>query len=62
MRGCLDDLEVDPERMAANMSGSLYAERDAFVERGLIDRDDEYLGSAEAFVDRALERYREEAG
>ncbi len=59
-RGCLDGLVVDADRMAANMTGALYAERDSFVERGLIEHDGAYLGSADAFVDRALALYREE--
>jgi 3-carboxy-cis,cis-muconate cycloisomerase len=59
IRDCLDGLEVHPERMRANMTSDLFAERDAFLERGLLTRaDDDYLGSAGAFVDRALERYR----
>jgi 3-carboxy-cis,cis-muconate cycloisomerase len=58
-RECLDGLEVRPERMRANMTPALYSERDAFVGRGLVERDEEYLGSAEAFVDRALALYRE---
>jgi 3-carboxy-cis,cis-muconate cycloisomerase len=61
-RECLEGLEVRPERMRANMTEAVYAERDAFVERGLMEAgDDAYLGSAEAFVDRALARYREVA-
>jgi 3-carboxy-cis,cis-muconate cycloisomerase len=60
-RECLEGLEVRPERMGANMTGSLFSERDAFVEQGLIERDEDYLGSAAAFVDRALELWRAEA-
>jgi 3-carboxy-cis,cis-muconate cycloisomerase len=45
-RECLDALEVDTGRMRANMSGDL-------------DAGD--VGSAEAFVDRALARHRETA-
>ena len=41
---CLDGLQVDVERMRANMTGDLVAERAA-----------PDLGSAEAFVDRVLE-------
>ena len=48
--------------MRSNATASLMSERDAFVERGLIAAgDDAYLGSAGAFVDRALARYRESA-
>lgn len=61
IRDCLDGLEVDVGRMRANMSDGLLAERDAFVERGVIQEgaDASYLGSAKVFVDRALARYRE---
>ena len=59
VRECLEGLEVYPERMLANMTPDLLAERYAFLERGVIARaDDDYLGSASAFVDRALARYR----
>lgn len=61
-RACLDHLEVRPERMAANMDPSLFSERDALVERGQIEPDAAYLGSADAFVGRALARYRTELG
>jgi len=54
-RDCLDGLQVDPARMRANMTGDLYAERDALG----LDADETYLGSADAFVERALTRYRE---
>ncbi len=60
IRRCLAALEVDAGRMRANMSPELLAERDAFVERGLLHAgDDAYLGSASVFVERALARYRE---
>ena len=59
IRECLDELEVDPARMRANMSEGLLAERDALVERGVLAAADApYLGSAAVFVDRALERWR----
>jgi 3-carboxy-cis,cis-muconate cycloisomerase len=90
----LDGLEVDVERMAANLDGAVMAERAAFVLAEQVGRrearervteaarraretgrpfEDElelgekldpsaYLGSAEAFVDRALEAYRSGAG
>jgi hypothetical protein len=46
--------------MRANMTDGLLAERDALVERGVLaGTDGPYLGSAGAFVDRALARYRE---
>jgi 3-carboxy-cis,cis-muconate cycloisomerase len=51
VRECLDGLEVFPERMRANMRPELYGERDR-----LALEDEEYLGSARAFVDAALAR------
>jgi 3-carboxy-cis,cis-muconate cycloisomerase len=60
-RECLEGLEIRPERMRANMTEALYSERDAYAERGLLERDREYLGSAEAIVDRALAAYRDRA-
>jgi 3-carboxy-cis,cis-muconate cycloisomerase len=50
IRGVLEGLHVDEERLRANMGDELLAEQRAF---GL---DGSYLGSAETFVDRALER------
>jgi 3-carboxy-cis,cis-muconate cycloisomerase len=49
IRACLVTLEVDTQRMRANMREELYAERDAL---GL---DGDYLGAAETFVDRVLD-------
>jgi 3-carboxy-cis,cis-muconate cycloisomerase len=59
-RGCLDGLVVHADRMRANMHDGLFAERDAFVERGVLEAgaDADYLGSAGVFVDRALARCR----
>jgi len=54
IRECLEGLEVFPERMHENMRPELYAERDRLG----VD-DAEYLGSAGAFVDAALERWRD---
>ena len=58
---CLDGLVVHADRMRANMTEGLFAERDAFVERGVLEAgaDADYLGSASVFVDRALARYLE---
>jgi 3-carboxy-cis,cis-muconate cycloisomerase len=53
-RTALTGLEVHPDRMRANMTADVYSERDRL---GL--DDPEYLGSAAAFVDRALEHWRE---
>ena len=55
IRECLDGLEVFPERMRENMRPELYFERERL---GIEDPD--YLGSAGAFVDAALERWRED--
>jgi 3-carboxy-cis,cis-muconate cycloisomerase len=49
LRECLDGLEVDVERMRANMRDELYAERDAFGGEGA------YLGVSERLVDVVLE-------
>lgn len=54
IRECLEGLAVFPERMLANMSPSLYSERDRL---GLGD-DSEYLGATGVFVDRALAHWR----
>jgi len=48
IRECLESLEVDAERMAANRRDDLYSERDALGLEG------DYLGAAEAFVDAVL--------
>jgi 3-carboxy-cis,cis-muconate cycloisomerase len=53
-RAALTGLEVHTDRMRANMTADVYSERDRL---GL--QDDDYLGSAEAFVDRALAHWRE---
>jgi 3-carboxy-cis,cis-muconate cycloisomerase len=53
-RAALTGLEVHPERMRANMTTDVYSERDRL---GLQDAD--YLGSAERFVDRALDHWRQ---
>jgi 3-carboxy-cis,cis-muconate cycloisomerase len=54
IRECLEGLVVHPEQMRANMRPELYAERDRFG----ID-DDDYLGSANELVDRALARWQD---
>ena len=61
IRDCLDGLDVHVDRMRANMTGELFAERDALVERGVLEAgvDTAYLGSVDVFIDRALTRYRE---
>jgi 3-carboxy-cis,cis-muconate cycloisomerase len=56
VRQALDGLEVDAERMRANIREDVLAE----AERLGIDatRPEDYLGSTGAFVDRALDFYR----
>jgi 3-carboxy-cis,cis-muconate cycloisomerase len=78
-RRALDGLEVDAERMHANLGRAVMAEQATFALAEQIGRreaheriaregvpDDldpaSYLGSAEAFVDRALAAYRSELG
>src|SRR5581483_21038 len=51
-RASLAGLEVDAERMRANMTDDVYAEARAF---GI---DGDYLGVADTLVDRVLERWR----
>ncbi len=56
---CLASLQVDAERMRANMRDELLSERKA---RGDDDPDPlSYLGSVEALVDMALDRYEASA-
>src|SRR5439155_15995345 len=70
IRGVLEGLEVDEKRLRENLRGELTSERVAYEEGR--ERADEllasggpfpdpagYLGSAEAFVDRALAHYEE---
>lgn len=51
-RECVDALDVHPDRMRANMSDDLHSEQQALGVEG------DYLGAADVFVERALERYR----
>jgi 3-carboxy-cis,cis-muconate cycloisomerase len=55
----LAGLRVDPERMRANVDPAVLAEKAALAGRDLTDAERDpagYLGSADAFVDRALAR------
>jgi 3-carboxy-cis,cis-muconate cycloisomerase len=52
-RAALTGLEVHADRMGANMTADVYSERERL---GIDDAD--YLGSAGAFVDRALDHWR----
>ena len=56
VRRTLEGIEVDAERMRANLR------RETVSEAGRDVEPEEYLGSAGAFVDRALARFREELG
>ncbi|HEU5213620.1 MAG TPA: hypothetical protein VFU10_12680, partial [Gaiellaceae bacterium] len=53
----LGALEVDVDRMHANIRPETLAEAERFFP-GAVRAPEQYLGSAEAFVDRALERHR----
>jgi 3-carboxy-cis,cis-muconate cycloisomerase len=63
IRGVVGALEVHAARMRANIEDSVMSEKAAFADGPLTAAELDpaaYLGSAETFVDRALERY--EAG
>ena len=57
IHGALEGLEVDAERMRANIAAATLSEAERFG----IDakRPEDYLGSADAFVERALQLYKE---
>jgi 3-carboxy-cis,cis-muconate cycloisomerase len=55
IRQTLDGLEVDAARMRANIRDDTLSEAERF---GGAERPEDYLGSAGAFVDRALELHR----
>jgi 3-carboxy-cis,cis-muconate cycloisomerase len=56
LRETLDGLEVDAERMRANVSADTLSEAARFAPDARIPED--YLGAADAFVDRALAFHR----
>jgi 3-carboxy-cis,cis-muconate cycloisomerase len=56
MRRTLEGLEVDAERMRANISDDVLSEAGKFAPEAR--RPEDYLGSAGALVDRALAAYR----
>jgi 3-carboxy-cis,cis-muconate cycloisomerase len=56
-RQAVEGLEPDPERMGANLRPEALSEAPDGVRE-----PDEYLGAADAFVERALDRYRRELG
>ena len=57
MRRSLDGLEVDRERMRANIAADTLCPRRS-GSASTRERPEDYLGSADAFVDRALAVYR----
>jgi 3-carboxy-cis,cis-muconate cycloisomerase len=60
LRETLDGLEVDAERMRANLGDETLSEARRFAPGARTPEG--YLGSADAFVGRALEYYRRELG
>jgi 3-carboxy-cis,cis-muconate cycloisomerase len=56
LRGTLDALEVDAERMRSNLRAETLSEAERFAPD--TREPEQYLGAAEAFVDRALAFYR----
>jgi 3-carboxy-cis,cis-muconate cycloisomerase len=60
LRQLLDGLEVDADRMRANVTAETLSEAERFAPDA--SSPEEYLGSADAFVDRALAYYRREPG
>jgi 3-carboxy-cis,cis-muconate cycloisomerase len=61
-RAALEAMEVDPERMRANLREETLSEQAAVRPAGAEGSGDpsDYLGSASAFVERALALYRQE--
>jgi 3-carboxy-cis,cis-muconate cycloisomerase len=55
-RRSLETLQVDPGRMRANLSAATLSEADQLGIQAV--RPEDYLGSADAFIDRALGLYR----
>ena len=65
IRGVVERLEVDAARMRENVEAGVMSEKLAFAGEPLSPAELDpatYLGSAETFVDRALDRYEKEAG
>jgi 3-carboxy-cis,cis-muconate cycloisomerase len=54
LRAALDDLQIDAERMRANISADTLSEAACTG----VDEPDQYLGSADALIARALDFYR----
>jgi 3-carboxy-cis,cis-muconate cycloisomerase len=57
LRRALEGLEVDAERMRANLRAETHSEAERFAPG--TERPEDYLGSADALVDRALAFYRD---
>jgi 3-carboxy-cis,cis-muconate cycloisomerase len=60
LRETLEGLEIDAERMRANVGDETLSEAKRFAPEAA--RPEDYLGSADAFVERALAFYRRELG
>jgi 3-carboxy-cis,cis-muconate cycloisomerase len=60
LRETLEGLEVDVERMRANLAAETLSEAARFAPDA--ERPEDYLGAASAFVDRALDFHRREEG
>jgi 3-carboxy-cis,cis-muconate cycloisomerase len=56
LRATLDEVEVDADRMRANLRAGTMSEAERFAPDA--DTPEEYLGAADALVDRALAFYR----
>ena len=56
LRETLDGLEVDKERMRVNLRAETLSEAERFAPG--VSEPEGYLGSADAFIDRALAFYR----
>jgi 3-carboxy-cis,cis-muconate cycloisomerase len=59
LREVLDGLEADAERMRANLAPETLSEAERFAPE--VSAPEQYLGSADTFVQRALDFYRESA-
>jgi len=60
LRVTLEGLEVDEERMSANLSFETLSEAERFTPE--VRKPEDYLRSADALIDRALEFHRDASG
>jgi 3-carboxy-cis,cis-muconate cycloisomerase len=60
LRVTLEGLEVDEERMSANLSSETLSEAERFAPE--VRKPEDYLRSADALIDRALEFHRDASG